>query len=98
MKADKLKQALAARRAFEAYEHAAALAQNFIDAGPVSLGTTVMIELSASHGYRQGSFECAECGYIGAASDWKFCPSCGKEIMRFERIKEPVLINYGSNR
>ena len=35
-------------------------------------------------------FECAECEFIarGDLRAWKFCASCGAEIMRFERKPE----------
>jgi|GEM_PF-3638393 len=80
----KLEQIEAARKAFQAYERAVTAAQEAIGDGPVhGLGTTVMVEKSNQN------FECSECKFIGWANSWKFCPSCGSEIMRFERPDLP---------
>jgi len=44
--------------------------------------TTVMTESDG------GRYSCTECEGSGFAKDWKFCPFCGAEIVRFENRPE----------
>lgn len=69
--------------------------QKALALGPArGLGTTIMAKQYdeyAGYSWRdEERFECAECEFIarGDLRAWKFCASCGAEIMRFERKPE----------
>jgi DNA-directed RNA polymerase subunit RPC12/RpoP len=89
---DKIK---AARRAFQAYERAVEAAQQAMAEGGLiyGLGATVMVGHFDSWGNEPASYACAECGSTCpnvtrySMNDWKFCPFCGAEILRWDRKK-----------
>jgi rubrerythrin len=88
MKAQTLDRSRAARKAFEAYEAAVKAAQEIIEQGPPKgLDSCVMTRDSDWH----QRYTCSECGDAGGASrDWKFCPHCGSEIIRFDEPEAEV--------
>jgi hypothetical protein len=88
-------QIAAARKAFHAYERALGAAQKALAHGPArGLGTAIMMKQYdeyPSYSWREAEeFKCSECEFIarGDLRGWKFCASCGAEIMRFERKPE----------
>jgi|ERR1700731_1567598 len=87
-----LEQVKAARKAFQAYEAAIEAAQEALKEGGLQhgLGATVMVGQCDPWGTEPRSYTCAECGKCNSAynvMDWKFCPCCGSEILRWDKKK-----------
>jgi DNA-directed RNA polymerase subunit RPC12/RpoP len=91
-----------ASKAMEAYEKAVIAAQEMIAQGGLvhGLGATVMVGRLEPWIIEPTSYVCAECSancHTSGAKDWKFCPYCGAEILRWDRGvrsgAEPVKLN-----
>ena len=80
-----------ARKAFAAYEHAIAAAEEVRKLGPPrDLGTCIM---TACGRYQMEQHECSECGHKTREKDGcKFCPHCGAEVIRFDHAPEPEAV------
>jgi len=96
MEKETAERSLAVRKAFAAYEAAVKAAKDIIEQGPPKgLGGSVMTKVG-EWGQR---YTCSECNNESPARhDWKFCPSCGSEIIRFDVAESAaataVVVNY----
>ncbi len=78
-----------ARNALTAYDEALAAIEKLKSQGafPSGSGGTVFTSKSAPNAFSHYErFSCSECGKDHSETDgWKFCPTCGSEILRFDR-------------
>jgi len=92
---DKLKAAL---EALAAYDKAKQACLDFVTEGPArGFGTCVMSE-EHRRADSYGNFECSECGNRHLidkhANTWKFCASCGSEILRWDHAPRDTEIRF----
>lgn len=79
------------RTALARYEKALAAIEELKAKGPLPTGTGATIFIAG--GYDSDRWTCSECGrqHYGSSiqEEWKYCPRCGCEILRFNKPPKP---------